>query len=93
MFAYALAQFWERQGGATSLTAEQICYAPGSPGRVFKLDEDSVITRLMRLGDVTDEAWQWTDTAGLRQIQRRTEIDPLALVKLAYHHRALAEAA
>lgn len=93
VFAYALAQFWERHGGATSLTAEQICYAPGSPGRVFKLDEDSVITRLMRLGDVTNEAWQWTDTAGLRQIQRRTEIDPLALVKLAYHHRALAEAA
>lgn len=93
VFAYALAQFWERHGGATSLTAEQICYAPGSPGRVFKLDEDSVITRLMRLGDVTNEAWQWTDTAGLRQIQRRTEIDPLALVKLAYHHRALAKAA
>ena len=93
VFAYALAQFWERQGGSTALTAEQICYAPGSPGRVFKLDEDSVITRLMRLDEVTDEAWQWTDTAGLRQIQRRTEIEPLALIKLAYRHRALVEAA
>jgi len=93
VFAYALAQFWERQGGSTALTAEQICYAPGSPGRVFKLDEDSVITRLMRLDEITDEAWQWTDTAGLRQIQRRADIDdPLALIKLAYRHRALAEA-
>jgi hypothetical protein len=93
IFAYALAQFWERQGGSTALTAEQICYAPGSPGRVFKLDEDSVITRLMHLDEITDDAWQWTDTAGLRQIQRRAEIDPLELVKLAYQRRALAEAA
>lgn len=84
IFAYALAQFWERQGGSTALTAEQICYAPGSPGRVFKLDEDSVITRLMRLDDVTGDAWQWTDTAGLRQIQRREDIDPLTLIALAY---------
>lgn len=84
IFAYALAQFWERQGGSTALTAEQICYAPGSPGRVFKLDEDSVITRLMRLDDVTSDAWQWTDTAGLRQIQRREDIDPLSLIVLAY---------
>ena len=93
VFAYALAQFWERQGGSTALTAEQICYAPGSPGRVFKLDEDSVITRLMHLDEITDDAWQWTDTAGLRQIQRRAEIDPLELVELAYQRRALAEAA
>ncbi|MES0198867.1 DUF4007 family protein [Mesorhizobium sp. M0011] len=92
IFAYALAQFWERQGGSTALTAEQISYAPGSPGRVFKLDEDSVITRLMRLDILTDEAWQWTDTAGLRQIQRRADIDPLRLVELAYPHRAMAEA-
>jgi hypothetical protein len=94
VFAYGLAQFWERQGGSTALTAEQICYAPGSPGRVFKLDEDSVITRLMRLDDMTDEAWQWTDTAGLRQIQRRADVDPLALIEHAYERRsALAVAA
>lgn len=94
IFAFALAQFWERQGGSTALTAEQVCYAPGSPGRVFKLDEDSVITRLMRLDDVTGDAWQWTDTAGLRQIQRREEIDPLTLIALAYPRAdALAAAA
>lgn len=84
IFAYALAQFWERQGGATALTAEQVCYAPGSPGRVFKLDEDSVITRLMRLDVVTDGAWRWTDTAGLRQIQRINDVDPLDMIALAY---------
>jgi hypothetical protein len=84
VFAFALAQFWERQGGSSSLTSEQVCYAPGSPGQVFKLDEDSVVTRLMRLDDVTDGAWRWTDTAGLRQIQRLDNVDPLRLIATAY---------
>lgn len=84
IFAYALGAFWERSGGATTLTAEQICYAPGSPGRVFKLDEDSVVTRLMRIDDVTDGAWQWVDTAGLRQIQKIRDIDARRLVPAAY---------
>lgn len=84
VFAYALGDYWERSGGATTLTAEQICYGTGSPGRVFKLDEDSVITRLMRLGDLTDGAWLWVDTAGLRQIQRAAAFDPLTTLPLAY---------
>lgn len=87
VFAYGLTDFWRRQGGASTLSAEQICYAPGSPGRVFKLDEDSVITRLMHLSKLTDNAWQWTDTAGLRQVQKRGEVDPLALVVTAYSGR------
>lgn len=93
VFIYALGQFWERSGGATTLTAEQISYAPGSPGRVFKLDEDSVITRLMRLDDLTDDAWKWVDTAGLRQIQRAAPFDPLGLLPLAYPRQVQLEAA
>jgi hypothetical protein len=84
VFAYALNAFWERQGGSSALTAEQICYAPGSPGRVFKLDEDSVVTRLMALYDLTEGAWQWTDTAGLRQIQRLRDFDPMTLISRDY---------
>lgn len=83
VFAYALDSFWQRIGG-TSLTAEQVSYAPGSPGRVFKLDEDSVVTRLMAMPVVTKGAWGWTDTAGLRQIQRLGAIDPLVLAAAAY---------
>jgi hypothetical protein len=94
VFALALKQFWERQGGSTALTAEQICYEPGSPGRVFKLDEDSLITRLMRLHELTDGAWEWTDTAGMRQVQRRSPFDPLPLIAADYgHDAALARAA
>ena len=84
VFLYALGRFWERQGGSTALTAEQICYAPGSPGRVFKLDEDSLVTRLMALADQTGGAWRWTDTAGLRQIQRQSDFDPTAAIASDY---------
>lgn len=84
IFAYALHDFWRRNGEATAITAEQVCYAPGSPGRVFKLDEDSVVTRLMRLEALTDGAWRWTDTAGLRQIQRTGEVTPDALIEHGY---------
>jgi hypothetical protein len=84
IFAYALADFWERHGKNTSLSAEQICYGPGSPGRVFKLDEDSVVTRLMRMEELTRGGWIWTDTAGLKQIQRRRKIDRNVLLRSAY---------
>lgn len=89
VFALALEHFWEQQGGSSALTAEQICYEPGSPGRVFKLDEDSVITRLMRLHDITGGAWEWTDTAGLRQVHRRSPFDPLPLIASDYGRDAL----
>lgn len=86
IFAYAVHTFWERTGGATAITAEQVCYSPGSPGRVFKLDDDSVVTRLMRLEALTGGAWRWTDTAGLRQLQRIDAVDPAVLVERAYGH-------
>lgn len=85
VFAYALAQFWKPDaGGSPALSAEQVCYAPGSPGRVFKLDEDSVVTRLMAMPEFTGGAWGWTDTAGLRQIQKINEIDPMSFLARAY---------
>lgn len=93
IFAHALSEYWERSGGATTLTAEQICYAPGSPGRVFKLDEDSVVTRLMRLDDLTASAWQWVDTAGLRQVQRTASFKPMEALALAYPRRGSWKAA
>lgn len=93
IFAYALGDYWERSGGSTTLTAEQICYAAGSPGRVFKLDEDSVVTRLMRLNDLTNGAWQWVDTAGLRQIQRTGAFDAITTLNLAYPRSSLRAAA
>jgi hypothetical protein len=84
VFNFALAEFWRREGDATTLTAEQICYGSGSPGRVFKLDEDSVVSRLMRVADQTGGAWEWRDTAGLRQVHQVRPYDPLPSLQQGY---------
>jgi hypothetical protein len=85
VFGYALGSFWQQHHDeVATLTAEQICYAPGSPGRVFKLDEDSIVVRLMRLEELTEGAWVWTDTAGLRQVQRRHKPNLITVLEGAY---------
>ncbi len=82
VFAFALAEFLERRGGEhRTLGFDKIAHAPGSPGRVFRLDEDAVADRLERVSDVTKGALRWMDTAGHRQLQRiRVTDDPLSYV-------------
>lgn len=94
VFAYALDRFWKTNHAARStLTAEQICYAPGSPGRVFKLDEDSAVARMMALEETTNGALLWTDTAGLRQVQRAGDMDAKTILKAAFGPREQIERA
>lgn len=72
IFTHALLDFWDREAeGQSSLAFEAIAYADGSPGRVFKLDEESLAQRLIRLSDFTDNKLVWTDSAGLRQVHRQ----------------------
>lgn len=79
MFAYALLDYWDSAAiEATSLAFETIAYGEGAPGRVFKLDEESVAERLFGLEDLTDGALVWTDTAGIRQVLRKSA-DPSRL--------------
>ncbi len=72
LFAYALLDYWDRSAaGLSSLAFENLAYAEGSPGRVFKLDEESIAERLLALESLTSGALSWTDTAGLRQVHRQ----------------------
>lgn len=91
VFGYALARFWARwHKGSPTLSVEQAAYGPGSPGRIFKLSEDDVAARMTRADQYSGQAWRFTDTAGLRQIQKIDDITPLALLSSAY---GLADAA
>lgn len=73
LFAYALVDYWDRAApGLTTLPFESIAYGEGSPGRVFKLDEDSVAERLFALDDLTKGELAWTETAGVKQVHRKT---------------------
>ncbi|MDL5414143.1 DUF4007 family protein [Citrobacter amalonaticus] len=72
IFAYALLDFWEQDAdGLSALAFENIIYTEGSPGRVFKLDEESVSQYLMDISEFSDGIFVWTDSAGLRQIHRK----------------------
>ncbi len=87
LFAYALIDFWDRTAsGQSSLAFETIAYAEGSPGRVFKLDEESIAQRLISLADLTGNKLAWTDSAGLRQVHRKniSNDDRKEMVRRAY---------
>ncbi|MEZ5653194.1 MAG: DUF4007 family protein [Burkholderiaceae bacterium] len=87
VFTYALVDFWNREAGdQSSLAFETIAYAEGSPGRVFKLDEESIAQRLIALSDFTRRKLEWTDSAGLRQVHRKvlSKDDIKNMVRRAY---------
>lgn len=94
-FALALVEFWQTQFPTRgTLSIETVAHEPGSPGRVFLMDEESLSERLERIADVTSGALAWDEGAGLRQVSARVEVgavDPLRLVDGLYSK--LAEAA
>lgn len=86
VFAYALNAFWQRHAPtAATLSVEAITYEAGSPGRVFKLDENSIVERLTAMEEVTHGRIVWSDTAGVRQVLRVKSVgNPLVLLASAY---------
>ena len=72
VFAFSLLEYWESLSRTdSSLDFGRIAYGSGSPGRVFKLDPESLRQRLGRLEELTQGALLWTEQAGLRQVVRR----------------------
>jgi hypothetical protein len=57
---------------------------PGSPGRLFKIDEDSLIGRYEQAEGLTEGALSYDETAGLRQLYRRARVEPAAVLESAY---------
>lgn len=85
VFALAVDEFWSRSHpDSSTVTAEQLCYSAGAPGRVFKLDEDSAVRRLSNIEDYTDGAYVWVDTAGLRQIQKTCPLNRRKTLERVY---------
>ncbi|WP_420412222.1 DUF4007 family protein [Roseibium sp.] len=71
VFLYCLNEFWDDfTESQNTMSFEKTSYAPGSPGRVFLLDEDDITKRLERLEQTSSGDFVWSETAGLRQIIR-----------------------
>lgn len=83
VFLFGLHAFWDRiYPTRRELTVETVTHEPGSPGRVFMLDEESVADRLAALADLTSGAIHWDESAGMRQVYAHdlSSINPLAMV-------------
>ena len=83
--AWALDTFWEnRFFWRESLSFSDLMYAPSSPGRVFRLDEDTMTTYLENLEQLTDGALQYDETTGLKQLYRHRTLNQMELLERYY---------
>jgi hypothetical protein len=82
---YAVLQFWESFApAAETLALHDIARQPGSPGRLFKIDESSLVERLEGIEQATDGKLSYGETAGLRQLYRREGIGSAEALTEAY---------
>jgi len=90
LFAYALAEHWNRTNAERqAIEFREIIRAEGSPALIFKLDEDSVLSYLDHVGEVTDGAMVFQDTALVRRVVKRKQIqiDSAAILEAYYDTR------
>jgi hypothetical protein len=74
VFMYALCDFWNNFPDANTLNFQNILLDPGSPGRIFVLDENELAVRLMEIEKDTAGLIRWSETAGLKQLIRSETI-------------------
>ena len=73
VFSYAVIDFWNRNyQNVNTLSFESLAYEPGSPGRVFLLDERDLTGLLTSMEEVTDGVFSWSETGGLKQLIRNS---------------------
>ncbi len=90
VFLYGLVQFAIGRPNSSSLNVETLAHDPGSPGRVFLLDEESLLERLAAIEELSGGQVTWSETAGLRQIFFKVDpktINMKALLAGAYRKR------
>ena len=74
VFAYALLHYLDRIAQHRRTVAVDECvYGEGSPGQVFRMDENSVVERLEKLAELTDGRIRLQESAGLNQLYISTE--------------------
>lgn len=82
MIAFAVHEFWSGRSAvrpvstARTLSFEALAHEPGSPGRVFALDENALVDLLLEIEDASGGAYRWSETAGLKQLISEREVAP-----------------
>ena len=85
VFTATLVAFWDlRFFERDALPFSDLMYAPLSPGRIFRLDEDTMTVYLENLAQLTNEALQYDETTGLKQVYRRKNLNLMKLLERHY---------
>lgn len=84
VFLYAV-QFFINQLSQSTISIEDLFYLPKSPGRVFRLDESSLIDRLENIEELSSGKLLLSETAGIRQLLVKEYDDPLVYLKNYYN--------
>ena len=90
VFAYAIAQFWDtRNNRGKTLELREIIRSEGSPGLIFKLDQESMLGYLDALKDVTSGYMIFEDTSLVRRVIRPREVkcNPISFLEDYYGNR------
>lgn len=88
IFAFALHQYFERRESRSETMSVQEClYGEASPGQAFRLDENSLIEYLEEIEDRTAGSIVLDETAGLKQILRKSTFRPLSILDEHYQGR------
>lgn len=82
VFLLALTDFWaKRWRSQSTVSLESMVYDRFSPGRIFLLDEEAVLEKAYAL-DRRGVGLEWSESAGLRQFYRSTELEKLKLTAI-----------
>jgi hypothetical protein len=92
---FATLHFWQAFAPSSqTLSISDLARQPGSPGRLFKIDESSLISRYENSEDLTGGTLTYNETAGLKQLYRRAQLlrlNPYELLESAYLAAAAAK--
>lgn len=85
VFGYALLQYFDTvRAGRNTISVQECLYGQGSPGQAFKLDENTLIAHVEELEKITKGKVALDETAGMKQIYRRGEMDLFKLLEGYY---------
>jgi len=90
IFGYAIAELFETMG-VKELPIEDLMYSKDgypSPGAVFRLTENALITKLERMMHEVPGLFEIRETAGIHQVYLLEKSDPNLFLKLHYESQA-----
>lgn len=88
-FAFTLAEYWHlHHNDSNQLSFDLIAYHDFSPGKAFKLDDESIMEYIDQIEALSDGIIRWSSSAGIRQLVRDSnkwnDLNLLSMYKKIY---------